>query len=79
VYGVVVPGLTVGENVAGPKPAHTGIFGVSVCVRSMYLAPLRESSYTRHSGGLAADAVAALANTSASARRTARKGRIRGI
>ena len=26
----MVPGLTVGENVAGPKPAHTGIFGVSV-------------------------------------------------
>ena len=44
VYGVVVPGLTVGENVAGPKPAHTGIFGFSVCVRSTYFAPFSDWS-----------------------------------
>ena len=35
VYGIPVSGLTVGLNVAGPKPFHTGWFGVIVCVRSM--------------------------------------------
>ncbi len=36
-----VAGLTVGPNLAGPNPFHTGIDGVRVWVRSMYLAPLQ--------------------------------------
>jgi hypothetical protein len=40
VYAVPVVGSTEGLNVAGPKPFHTGMFGVMSWVRSMYLALL---------------------------------------
>ena len=35
VYGMPVIGSTAGLKVAGPKPFHTGMFGVMSCVRSM--------------------------------------------
>ena len=39
-YGLPVVGLIAGENVAGPNPVHTGMFGLMLCVRSMYVARL---------------------------------------
>ncbi len=47
-YAWPVEGSTVGLNVAGPKPFHTGMFGVIVWVRSMYLAFLNVCSYVCH-------------------------------
>ena len=39
-----IAGFDAGANVDGPKPSHTGMECVSVCVRSMYLASFSESS-----------------------------------
>jgi hypothetical protein len=44
-------GFTTGAKVDRSKPAHTGMDGVIVCVRSTYLAPFNALSYVRHNGG----------------------------
>src|SRR3954465_853385 len=69
VYGWPVSGFSVGLNVAGPKPFHTGMFGVMVCVRSMYLALASTSLYIvqRSTGPWAAGGVAPAPMTSAAA------------